>query len=675
MEAFSFDDEPVFDAEAYSKAEEQDLKDANAAQEMRELADRLYNEEETVSVAIPSDPREEELLELFKKVDTLRAKVDTFDSEVTNPLQEELTKVHKEQTDAKHLFQQLMDELNRQYSERQTALYKARNERRELQFELDRMQREHSNLLKSMQTEKVLKEIEDKIDMLIVGAPWGMDARSYQLIDLKYMLAAFETGKTGVLNANDMGLGKTFESIMLDYCLQHLFPARYDRMPLVLWVTTPSLIKQTVREIKRWNPGRKVIPVEGSWNRQAREWATTMAIDELALVVVNYEQMNTNDVLMNTEWDVIFADEVSKLKGGANPRPTKVWENMRGLLWELDAKGNYKDQYDPTPRAKFFVPLSGTPIQNKPGDMWAYLHLFMPNKFPKLKNFEREYAYGWPEVKVNFERLINVMSDQVIRRSKKDELKDLPDKIRELRECDMTTNQRKLYEEMRDNFFTWLDTKNEAPLQANVVIEWIIRLWELALDPSIIKIFDADMKEVPTECKESGVIDEAMEILEQELAGGEKVVVWSSWFNQPLFTMKERIEKELGVKCALYTGEQSTTQRDDAVVSFQSEVEGSVQVLLCNMKAAGYGLNLQNSSVAIFLDRWWNPAVQVQAEDRQHRMGQKNSVTIHQMHATDSVYDFIKSKFDSKEEMAESIMESKQFRKGSDWKRDLEGLI
>jgi SNF2 family DNA or RNA helicase len=93
------------------------------------------------------------------------------------------------------------------------------------------------------------------------------------------------------------------------------------------------------------------------------------------------------------------------------------------------------------------------------------------------------------------------------------------------------------------------------------------------------------------------------------------------------------------------------------------------------MKAAGYGLNLQNSSVAIFLDRWWNPAVQVQAEDRQHRMGQKNSVTIHQMHATDSVYDFIKSKFDSKEEMAESIMESKKFRKSSDWKRDLEGLI
>lgn len=633
--------------------------------------------EEEVSVAIPVDPREQEALDLISKVEALKATVENFEAERINPVAEAVTKIRTEQSHAQKVYQELMDALNKQQAEKQQELYRARNERRELQYQLDKLMREHSNLLKSMQTEKVLKEIEDKIDHLIMDAPWGMDARPYQLIDLKYMLAAFETGKTGVLNANDMGLGKTFESIMLDYCLQHLFPARYDRMPLVLWVTTPSLIKQTVREIKRWNPGRKVVPVEGSWNKDAREWATRMAIDELAMVVVNYEQMNTNSVLMNTEWDVIFADEVSKLKGGANPsKPTKVWTNMQSLLWEMetDTRGNsyYKDPYDPTPRAKFFVPLSGTPIQNKPGDMWAYLHLFMPNKFPKLKNFEREYAYGWPEVSVNFERLINVMSDQVIRRSKKDELKDLPDKIREPREVDMTTNQRKLYDQMKNNFYIWLDNQNENMISASVVIEWIIRLWELALDPSIIKIFDADMKEIPMECKESGILDEAMDILEQELAAGEKIVVWSSWFNQPLLTLKDRIEKDLKVKVALYTGKQSTDQRDDAVQSF---TEGDTQILLCNMKAAGYGLNLQSSSVAIFLDRWWNPAQQQQAEDRQHRIGQKNSVTIHQLHATDSVYDFIKSKFDSKEEMAESIMESKQLRKGKDWKNDLKGMI
>lgn len=647
-----------------------------------EEVDAIEQAVEELPVAIPEpDPRDAALAELLDKVTALQNKVDKYDTEVTNPLQEALTHIHTEQQDAKRIFQQLMDELNAQYSERQRELYNARNERRTLSYELEKLMREHSNMLKSIQTEKILTEIEAKIDHLILDAPWGMDARSYQLIDLKYMLAAFETGKTGVLNANDMGLGKTFESIMLDYCLQHLFPAKYDRMPLVLWVTTPSLIKQTVREIKRWNPGRRVIPVEGSWNREAREFATRMAIEELAMVVCNYEQLNTNTVLMQTEWDVIFADEVSKLKGGANPsKPTKVWTNFQQLLWEttVDRRGNitYKDQYEPTPRAKFFVPLSGTPIQNKPGDMWAYLHLFMPTKFPKLKNFEREYAYGWPEVKVNFERLINVMSDQVIRRSKKDELKELPDKIREPHEVEMTANQRKLYEQMRDNFYMFLDNNGENALSATVVIAWIIRLWQIALFPGIIKMFDVDMNEIPVECRESGILDEAMEVVEQTLAAGEKLLIWSSWFNEPLWEMKARIEKEYKCRVEVICGDTAKKQ-DDYVQDFQLESDqpNSIQVLCINMKSGGYGLNLQNSSAAIFLDRWWNPKVMEQAEDRQHRLGQKNSVTIHQMHATDSVYDFVLAKVAEKDEMATSIMESKELRKGASWKDYLGGMI
>jgi len=493
------------------------------------------------------------------------------------------------------------------------------------------------------------------------------------------MLAAFETGKTGVLNANPTGLGKTFESIILDYCLQNLFPAKYDRMPLVLWVTTPSLIKQTVREIKLWNPNRSVIPIEGSWNKESREYATQMAIDSLSLTVVNYEQMNTNKVLMNTEWDIIFCDEVSKLKGGANPsKPTKVWTNMQTLLWEtvtdINGKVTYKDQYDPTPRAKFFVPLSGTPIQNKPGDMWAYLHLFKPTKFPKLKNFEREYAYGWPEIKVNFDRLITVMADQVIRNPKKEVLTELPDKIREPRDVDMTLAQRKLYEQMRDNFYVYLDSNGDNNISATVVIAWIIRLWQIALFPGIIKMFDGEMNEIPVECRESGILDEAVEVVEQTLAENEKIVVWSSWFNEPLWEMKNRIQDKFNIRCEVICGD-TAKQSDDYIQSFQSNDEGSVQVLCINMKSGGYGLNLQNSSTAIMLDRWWNPATQEQAEDRQWRMGQKSTVIVHQMHAVDSVYDFVLSKVNSKEEMAEEIMSSKELRKGKDWKNQLGGLI
>lgn len=630
------------------------------------------------------DPREAELKEIERKVKELELKVDTFTLEKLSPLNDRMSEIMKQKQDAKKIYEQLVAELDREYNDKWVAVRNLNQEKRDLQYELERATREQQNLLKSMRTEKMLSEIEKKIDMLIVDSPWGLNARKYQLNDLKFMIAAFESGKTGVLNANPTGMGKTFESIILDYCLQHMFPAKYNRSPLVLWVTIGSLIAQTVREIKKWNPDRVVIPIEGSWPASMRERAVRMAIDMEpipALVICNYEQLNTNKMLLDTEWDVIIADEVSRLKGGANPsKPTKVWLNFKQMLWETrpDRHGipQFTNTYDPTPRAKFFVPLSGTPIQNKPGDMWAYLHLFKPVSFPKLKNFEREYAYGWPDIPVQFERLINVMADQVVRQDKDKEL-DLPPKIYEFREIELGEEQRKIYDQMKNNFFTWLDKNGDQSLQATVVIEWIIRLWELALYPGIIKLWDEDKREIPVECQESAILDEAEELVENIVGEDGRAVVFSAWFNPPLYELQKRLEKR-GIIAAVYSGDQNLDKRDAIVQSYNSDERGTVQVLLCNMKAAGYGLNLQKARQAVFLDQWWNPGVQEQAEDRIHRPredGSKPTIVIHKLQAVNTVYEFINAKAEQKAQMASSIMESKEFRKGSDWRDYLEGMI
>jgi SNF2 family DNA or RNA helicase len=637
-----------------------------------------------VEVVEEVDPRDAELNEIERKVKELEAKVNNFSDNMISPLNECMSEIHKQKLNAKKIYDELVRELDNEYSEKWTELRKLNQQKRDLQFELDRAAREQQNLLKSMRTEKMLSEIESKLDMLIVDSPWGMNARKYQLHDLKFMLAAFESGKTGVLNANPTGMGKTFESIILDYCLQHMFPAKYGRSPLVLWVTIGSLIAQTVREIKKWNPERIVIPIEGSWPASMREMAVRMALDTKpvpAMIICNYEQLSTNKLLLDTEWDIIIADEVSRLKGGANPsKPTKVWLNFKQMLWECyhDRYGVpiFKDTYDPTPRAKFFVPLSGTPIQNKPGDMWAYLHLFKPTSFPKLKNFEREYAYGWPDVPINAEKIISIMKDQVVRQDKDKEL-DLPPKIYEPREVTLGDEQRKIYDQMKNNFFTWLDKNGDQSLQATVVIEWIIRLWELALYPGIIKLWDEDKKEIPVECQESAILDEAEELVENIVAEDGRAVVFSAWFNPPLYELKKRLTAR-GIKSAVYCGDQTLAERDAAVMSYNSDEKGSVQVLLCNMKAAGYGLNLQKARQAVFLDQWWNPAVQWQAEDRIHRPredGTKPTIIIHKLQAMNTVYSFIAEKAAQKADMANSIMESKEFRKGSDWRDYLEGMI
>lgn len=629
------------------------------------------------------DPREQKLNELMAKVEALTSKVEVYENTKIAPINDRISEIHKGKKDAKKVYDELVRELDKEYSQRWQELNNAKTEFRSLQSELNLLRAEQQGYLKSLATEKLMKDIESRIDHLIMDSSWGVEARPYQLGDLKYMIAAFESGKTGVLNANPTGAGKTFESIIFDACMQHMFPARYDRMPLVLWVTIPSLIKQTVREIKKWNPGRYVIPIEGSWDKGMRERAVKMAIESNppAMIVCNYEQFNTNPMLKTTEWDIVIADEVSKLKGGANPgKPTQVWRNFKELLWEctVDRYGipQFKDPYDPTPRAKFFMPLSGTPIQNKPGDMWAYLHLFKPISFPKLKNFEREYAYGWPEIPVKFDRLIDVMKDQVVRHPKAEILPELPPKVYEPREVELGPVQRKIYDQMKNAFFAFLDSKGEQQVSSKVIIDWIINLWEIALFPGMFEfeVEDTGIK-IAAECQDSAVLDEAEEIIDEILGEDEKVVVFSSWFNKPLFELKRRLVAK-GIDCALYTGEQNTEKRDAAVMSFQSTDEGSVKVLLCNMKAAGYGLNLQgNANQAIMLDQWWNPSVQEQAEDRLHRMGQKNTVIIHQLSAVDTVYDFINAKAEGKRAMASSIMESKELKKSSDWRDYLEGMI
>jgi hypothetical protein len=121
---------------------------------------------------------------------------------------------------------------------------------------------------------------------------------------------------------------------------------------------------------------------------------------------------------------------------------------------------------------------------------------------------------------------------------------------------------------MKNNFFTWLDKNGDQSLQATVVIEWIIRLWELALYPGIIKLWDEDKKEIPVECQESAILDEAEELVENIVAEDGRAVVFSAWFNPPLYELKKRLTAR-GIKSAVYCGDQTLAERDAAVMSYK----------------------------------------------------------------------------------------------------------
>ncbi len=177
-------------------------------------------------------------------------------------------------------------------------------------------------------------------------------------------------------------------------------------------------------------------------------------------------------------------------------------------------------------------------------------------------------------------------------------------------------------------------------------------------------------------CTESAKLDEAIEIIEQLHSQGEQVVVFSSQFNEPLYQLRTKLNA-LGISCSVLDGSA------DASVLEKAFQQKEIDVLAINMRTGSEGLNLQKNPNfwpggacdAIFLDLWWNPASNEQAEARIHRKGQTHAVTIHIIQADSSVDAFIAGILEEKAAMIDGVMEDSRLRKGSDWKAMLEDLI
>jgi SNF2 family DNA or RNA helicase len=622
-----------------------------------------------VETSIATDPKllaelqrvNAEMKELQKNIDLAKSVAMTFKSEESLLLDEEHRLFDE--------FQMKTQELRNKRLEVTTAMTEAQAQALKIERDLENLRNVHALTLQQIAAEEKFDTIKKQLDELRKDQIWSEFIRPFQWDDVCFMAAAYLDGKNGVLNANDMGLGKTFESGALESILIQIFQAAEGRHPRVLWLTKKSLRNSTFRELQRWNPDRMRVVLDGP--SSAREFQVEVAVMTNSMLIANYDALNTTPAILAVEWDFIFMDEVHKVKGGASSKPTQVFLNTKEVC----------------EKAKFIVPMSGSPIQNHPKEMWSYLHIFDKVRFPDVRSFERSYCYGYgekdpetgqPLVKVDWERIIRAMSDRVIRHSKKEVLHDLPDKVREFRYVELEGQQKEIYNSLRDEFFAWLDEQKSVSLTATSILAQLTRLRQIAIVPSSVTYLNAAGKKVHVDCNQSAKIDEAMDIVEQLLAADEQVVVFSSQFNEPLFEMKRRIQKEFGATCEVITGANSS-DLSNIEQRFQA---GETRILLANAKTAGEGLNLQKSDQwegganhAIFLDLWWNPKFNEQCEDRLHRQGQKDAVTIHIIQADDTVDAFIAAKLEEKEEMIEGIMESETLRSAGDWKNYLTGLL
>ena len=518
------------------------------------------------------------------------------------------------------------------------------------------------------ETAKLVKEICASFES------WSA-AHEYQVEDIISCVHAYLHPYNGFLNANDMGLGKTYESIVALYIIGQLFQREHNRMPRILWLTKSQILKtgSTVNEIRRWWPEFRIAPLSGSMNPTQRGFMFDVVRQTGLAVITNYETLRTTQEAADMDWDIIVYDECHKLKGGANYVPTAIFKAVN----------------DVARRSRFNIMLSGTPMTNRIMEMWSYLHIFDPILFPDVKKFEKDFGEyktlaGQYVLEIDPNKiLMNALKGRMVRRTRYEVGLQLPELTYIDRLCEHTPEQEKAYNQMRESFFVWLD-KTTEPLTATAIIAQMTRLRQINVWPDNIKLTQKDddgnkIVVATLNIKESGKIDECMDIITN---ANDQVLVFGN-FNEPFKEIQRRCKEVItdagvGLTCKIISGD----TKDDMAMIEQDFQQGKIDVLCIN-SAMGEGINLQKNpdywpggaAIGIHLDWWWNSARQEQCVGRYHRQGAKIPCFVYNLFVDPSIDNFMIAMCQEKDERMGSIMNSDIIRPAAEWKKFLKGMI
>jgi len=433
-----------------------------------------------------------------------------------------------------------------------------------------------------------------------VAAPRGLRAelRPYQMQGLAWLqfLRSFELA--GIL-ADDMGLGKTVQA--LAHILVEKEAGRLDRPALV--VAPTSVVPNWKAEAARFAPGLRVHVSHGLKRKEAfGQFARS------DLVLTTYPLLaRDKDALIAQEFHLVVLDEAQQIKN-ARTQAAKVVQQLE---------------------ARHRLCLTGTPLENHLGELWSLFHFLLPGFLGDADTFRRLYRTPI-EKRADEPRRLSLarrIRPFVLRRTKEQVAADLPPKSEMVEKVELAGPQSDLYETVRAAMHERVRAEIAARGLAQsqiVVLDALLKLRQICCDPRLLKL-DAAKK-----VKESAKLERLLEMLEELLAEGRRVLLFSQFTS-----MLELIEAELkarGIGYVKLTGE--TRDRKKPVDAFQAR---KVPLFLISLKAGGTGLNLTAADTVIHYDPWWNPAVENQATDRAHRIGQDKPVFVYKLIAAGSV--------------------------------------
>ena len=444
-------------------------------------------------------------------------------------------------------------------------------------------------------------DIPEKIDLVL---------RPYQKEAVHWMTQLDELGFGGIL-ADDMGLGKTLEVIAFVMSRKHDKPA--------LVVAPSALLYNWLSEIKRFAPDAKTIIIDGTKDER-KEKIENLSDEDF--VITSYPLLRRDSSLyQNIRFSFCFIDEAQYIK---NPKTM----NARGVKL-INAESRFA--------------LTGTPVENSLLELWSIFDFIMPDYFGKRRSFvemyERPVTQGFEDAAVHLRGRIKPF---VMRRMKKDVLKELPEKIENTVYAELVPEQKKLYEAYLAVAKREVDRILSEGESDMLILSLLTRLRQICCHPAL---FDDAYEH------ESGKLELLYELVSSAILSGHRVLVFSQ-FTSMLKIIKEEFTKQ-GIECFYLDGSTPPYERAELSDRFNS---GEKQVFLISLKAGGTGLNLTGADTVIHYDPWWNPAVTDQASDRAYRIGQTRAVQVIRLAASGTIEEQILKLQDKKRSLADGII-------------------
>lgn len=461
------------------------------------------------------------------------------------------------------------------------------------------------------------------------------DLRPYQKEGFDFLCHLARLNLGGVL-ADDMGLGKTLQTLSW---LSWLKLTRKKKWRPALVICPASVLHNWRREANRFVPDLKVLILESG---QARH-NLRKQIPEHDLIVTNYALLRRDlEALQKFKFSAIILDEAQFIK---NPG-AQITQSVKQLNVGLK------------------LALTGTPLENRLLDLWSIVDFIQPGYLGNQSEFLENYEPRGENIefiqKIARRRLSARLRPLLMRRLKKQVAKDLPERIEERRDCELTDEQRKLYlAELRRSREQVLRTVQEKGVNKSRihVLAALTRLRQICCHPRLVG--NDSM---------SGKTETLFELLDPLLAKNQKVLVFSQ-FVQMLRILENEFRLK-NIRSHILTGE--TKNRQEVVREFQEDENACV--FLLSLRAAGTGLNLTNASYVILYDPWWNPAVEAQAIDRTHRIGQTQNVNAYRMIAPGTVEEKIWDLQQRKAQTISDVLGEEGFAKNLN-QNDLEYLF